>query len=287
MICRNCGNECSNNFCSHCGQRTKEPKKNFKELVDELFDNFIDFDKVFFLTIKKLLISPAFLTKEYLTGRRVKYVNPFRLFIMLSFIFFMAIYIENNSENYYKVYSQLSEKLSADSIDFDDLRSSLNTDSTDQNEITVFDSATQVDFFNFHSSTNEEVKFDKKKLMDNFQSNIPIALFLLMPLTALYLKILYIRRKRYYLEHLIFSLHLHSFSFLIFMPLPYLNDEYSAIVRLILLHIYLLIAFKRFYGQSKLMTFVKFSLFMILQSLSIGVTLLITLVITFLPILIF
>jgi len=45
--------------------------------------------------------------------------------------------------------------------------------------------------------------------------NISYALFILMPLFALILQLLYLRRKRYYIEHLIFTVNMHSFALLL------------------------------------------------------------------------
>jgi hypothetical protein len=44
----------------------------------------------------------------------------------------------------------------------------------------------------------------------------PYVMFLMLPVFAFLLKLLYIRRGRLYVEHLIFSLHLHAFAFFAF-----------------------------------------------------------------------
>jgi hypothetical protein len=55
------------------------------------------------------------------------------------------------------------------------------------------------------------------KILDGVESRIPTLLFLGMPVFALILKLLYWRSGRYYIEHLIFSIHLHTWAFLAFM----------------------------------------------------------------------
>lgn len=54
-------------------------------------------------------------------------------------------------------------------------------------------------------------------IWDAIEHRIPTLLFLGVPLFALLLKILYLRSGKYYVEHLIFSLHLHTWLFLVFM----------------------------------------------------------------------
>ena len=55
----------------------------------------------------------------------------------------------------------------------------------------------------------------KKKFVEDFLHNIPKMMFLLLPLFALILKLVYINKNRYYYEHLIYSFHVHSAIFLI------------------------------------------------------------------------
>jgi hypothetical protein len=82
------------------------------------------------------------------------------------------------------------------------------------------------------------------------------ASFILLPLFALILKLFYLRRKQLYIKHLIFSIHLHSFLFMILIPVTLLRlvfDSVPGVVNLILFStfsVYLLIALHNFYGQS-------------------------------------
>lgn len=113
---------------------------------------------------------------------------------------------------------------------------------------------------------------------------------LMMPLLALILKLLYIRRKRYYIEHLIFSFHYHAFGFVVFslpllltiLPLG-LNDDknesfliWAYSIPGIALTVYLFTAMRRVYRQGRFKTFVKFSalnfmyLFIFIIMLSLG-----------------
>lgn len=57
---------------------------------------------------------------------------------------------------------------------------------------------------------------DPNKLVDDLIDRAPYLMFLLVPTFALLLKALYLRRKRLYLEHLIFALHVHALAFIAF-----------------------------------------------------------------------
>lgn len=94
---------------------------------------------------------------------------------------------------------------------------------------------------------------------------------LMMPALAFILKILYIRRKRYFVEHLVFSFHYHAFSFLavalsvvlyqIFQKQASENsiEAVAFVVLPMLILVYLFLAMKRVYGQGYIKTFFKFS----------------------------
>jgi hypothetical protein len=47
------------------------------------------FDGKFFTTLKSLLLKPGFLTEEYVKGRRMKYLDPVRMYLFVSFAFFL------------------------------------------------------------------------------------------------------------------------------------------------------------------------------------------------------
>ncbi|MBX2929828.1 MAG: DUF3667 domain-containing protein [Saprospiraceae bacterium] len=114
---------------------------------------------------------------------------------------------------------------------------------------------------------------------DNFLGfmlgNLVWLVALMMPTLALLLKLLYIRRKKYFVEHLVFSFHYHAFAFLLF-TITFLmgkmlfssgsEDVFEAAggsllsISFIGVLIYLFMAMRRVYGQGFLKTFIKFSI---------------------------
>ncbi len=92
-----------------------------------------------------------------------------------------------------------------------------------------------------------------------------ITLLFMMPFLALGLKLLYFRRKYYYVEHLIFAFHFHAFMFLAILILSlvtsYLNDDsIGAIIGFTILgiYVYLYIAMLRVYKQGWFKTLIKY-----------------------------
>jgi hypothetical protein len=86
-------------------------------------------------------------------------------------------------------------------------------------------------------------------------------LLIMMPVIALLMKLIYIRRNRYFIEHLYFNFHTHGFIFLLFTLTMVIPVSYA--IRLPVAFglgaIYVYAAFLRFYGQGWFKTLLKFS----------------------------
>jgi hypothetical protein len=113
-------------------------------------------------------------------------------------------------------------------------------------------------------------------LLSNFSDNFAKMMFLLLPVAALQLKVLYWRRKKLYIEHLVFSLHVHAFIFSLLILTIILDYKLTMWLVIISSLIYLYIAMKQFYSQSYSKTATK----MVLLLLSYGVTTLLVMALT-------
>ena len=135
---------------------------------------------------------------------------------------------------------------------------------------------------------NKAVKLIRQKgegFMNDLVENISIMMFFLLPLFALLLKIIYIRRSKFYIEHLIFSLHLHSFTFLmLFLSLlAYILFSKSFLLYvLLILFVYALFAFKKVYEQRWFKTVLKMFLLFLGYSFTMLIFLVATMLVTFL-----
>ncbi len=90
--CLNCGFEVPERYCSHCGQENTVQHETFGHLVKHFVADIFHYDSQFLLTLKYLLFRPGFLTREYMAGRRVRYVNPIKLYVFVSFVFFLTAF---------------------------------------------------------------------------------------------------------------------------------------------------------------------------------------------------
>jgi hypothetical protein len=89
--CLNCGTHLQGPFCHYCGQPDKNLVRFFPALLREMLEDFADFDSRFMRTLKPLLLKPGKLTRDYLDGRRFRYVPPLRLYIFSSILLFFLL----------------------------------------------------------------------------------------------------------------------------------------------------------------------------------------------------
>jgi len=89
MICKNCGEEVSGKFCSHCGQDAGVSKITFAKLTNELSESVLQVNKGFFFTMKELITRPGYTIREYLDGKRKKHYKPLTYILLLSTIYFL------------------------------------------------------------------------------------------------------------------------------------------------------------------------------------------------------
>jgi hypothetical protein len=107
---------------------------------------------------------------------------------------------------------------------------------------------------------------DGKALRAEFMRNLPRAMFILLPLLALLMKLLYWRPKRYYVEHLLFFIHAHAAIFVVLgittvlNVIPALDPVIGFLDFAVVLYVlwYLYKAMRRTYGQGRALTIGKY-----------------------------
>jgi hypothetical protein len=265
--CMNCGTELMGPFCYYCGQPDKNFMRFFPALLREVLEDFMDFDSRFMRTIKPLLFRPGKLTRDYLDGRRFRYVPPLRLYIFSSITFFFlaailasnAITIQSEIEGDESVITgihigesdkeELSEAL--DKLDPEVAEEVKQAISEVQEEEEEDDDDDSISFNDepWDRETNpliiplvpdwvndwvndeiaqspqkgKEIEANPNLIKDKVFELLPATMFVLLPLVALLLKFWYLFAKKYYVEHLIFALHNHSFLFVVLLIMMLAN----------------------------------------------------------------
>src|SRR5437667_7169200 len=266
--CENCGAQLDGHWCGQCGQAAVDYRRSFRHVVADVLESFLNWDSKFFTTIALLILKPWRLTNEFLAGKRVRYVNPLRLYLLASILFFFAVNYATKGVKFEpgklepkdraELEAELKnedlppaarEKLAAllrESSPSLASEPSTNTPSpvpsgspnatpslpapeTDthkkqygkigQRPFAVFDSdaKTSTPFERWIEGRAKEKMGEHGTKMGLFistlLSNLPYMMLCCIPLFAFVLKILYIRRHIFYIDHLIYALHIHTFAY--------------------------------------------------------------------------
>lgn len=91
--CPNCGTRLAKsvNFCPECGQPNHDQRVPFSHLFHEALESILHFDGKSYRTVRALLFKPGHLSNEFRAGRRAGYVPPVRLYVFISFMFFLVL----------------------------------------------------------------------------------------------------------------------------------------------------------------------------------------------------
>jgi hypothetical protein len=219
--CRNCGADADGVYCPNCGQETTLALPTVRSMLRDAAGRYVALDGRLWRTLAPLLFRPGFLTREYLAGRRKRYIRPARLFLVLSIALFALLRFQGEPLHFIDPDTSQAERAetadeiakSHDSFNVGpDLDVHLNVDAGSW----LDPLRRRIDQFNGLSRSGRE-----DQLFAGMLRYGPYAAFALLPLFALLLKILYLGRgrahplrPRRYAAHLVFGAHNHAFVFL-------------------------------------------------------------------------
>ena len=87
--CSDCGAPTEGNFCSNCGQPT-HVHRTLLHLIEEVLHGVVHFDGRIWRTLPLLMLNPGRLTREWIQGKRTRYVSPLAIFLFTVFLMFFA-----------------------------------------------------------------------------------------------------------------------------------------------------------------------------------------------------
>jgi hypothetical protein len=294
--CRNCGDPSVASFCPRCGQKKVEVRVRLRDLIAEALDEQFSINGRLPRTLGTLLFKPGRLTRAYVEGRIARYVTPFRLYIVASVTFFVLLSL--GRADVAALLGSLPEDAPAAATEAESVVAEPDAvaaeaaapgvaESTDAaaaagdgaetarraQVVTLGDWTDNVTINTpwprlnvllerrlerFSRMTPEEAR---REVTRQIVERVPIMMFVLLPVFALMLKLFYVRRGRYYVEHFIFSLHFHAFVFSMLVVDRLLGQRLTGLMWLYVL-IYLFLAMRFFYEQGVLKTATKYVVFL-------------------------
>lgn len=317
--CLNCGNTLVGQYCGYCGQRAQSRLISIWALLQEAFGDLFELDSRLWRTLIPLFGRPGALTRDYLLGRRARFMPPFRTYLVLSIFFFLIAFFDPREELgiLFEPEQDYATDAGGDPPNRDSIRDEVLNELVDDGILspdqaglppretgapasedepvepmsvrigddevsgdTDCDNIEIGDMPEWMGSrlTPERLKVvcervtadDGRAFFGKLLDNAPVGLFILLPLMALILKVLYPLSKRYYVEHLLFVVHFHAFVFLILSlqilfsrlvslaSLPEGLSDLSTFAVFLYLPVYLYKGMRRVYEQGHAFTSLKF-----------------------------
>jgi hypothetical protein len=96
LHCANCEAVLQGEFCHECGQSIHSVLKPVSHMLEDAGDIFFHMDERIIHTVPPLYTKPGFLTLEYFSGRRVRYIAPFRLMFVFCLLCFFFMHVAIN-----------------------------------------------------------------------------------------------------------------------------------------------------------------------------------------------
>lgn len=98
-FCLNCGTKLQDKFCHHCGQKDIPKRQTIGELWINFISSFFSYEGKFLQTAKYIITKPGFLAVEFNEGKRERYYHPARMYVFISFIFFLLFFSLPDSDD--------------------------------------------------------------------------------------------------------------------------------------------------------------------------------------------
>jgi hypothetical protein len=87
--CLNCGAPLSGRFCAQCGQAA-HAHRTLAHVFEEFLHGLFHWDTKVWRTLPMLVARPGTLTRDYVYGKRVRYVSPLAMFLLMIFAMFLV-----------------------------------------------------------------------------------------------------------------------------------------------------------------------------------------------------
>ena len=214
--CSNCEIQLLGTYCHQCGQRDYEVRVNIRVLLKDAFTEIFEVDGRLIRTVPALFLRPGELIQSYLVGHRQRFSSPIRVYLFALLMGFLAFgYAGNRGVETY------ASTLESKPVELNDGKLQFEYASKDDKLKNYY---VQIDVGSEDSSKYLNRQLRKLEgmnqrqaadiLIGGFFDSAPTMVNLLVPLLALLLK--GVHRRRVYVEHLLFSLNLHSIGLLVF-----------------------------------------------------------------------
>ena len=307
--CANCGAALADprpRFCGACGQETEVKAPTLGEFIQQFGGAYLSTEGALWRTLWRLFV-PGQLTLEYFAGRRRHFVLPLRLYLTMSVVLLLTLRLNGQLELPVEEDAASAASAAASAVTHaasgpapgtaskpqpaPPPRGPLIIDKKDREEATIlgmgpWQAGMHEGKFYCKGFSEQVCKRMERRLnadpvtMQQELADLPSraldhlgqAMFVLLPAFALWLKLLYVDKRRRYTEHLVFALHQHAFWFAM-LALLTLKSEPVAVFCALAMVVHPLVALHRVYGTRWWSTLPRAFGLMMAYSISLGLVL--------------
>jgi hypothetical protein len=277
--CANCGEAAGPRFCPHCGQEVLAHHGPLLEVGREFLSDWLSLDSQLFRSLRALM-RPARLSQLYLSGKRAPFLRPFRLYLVASLVLFStALTLQAPDASEYEIFlgsQRVGSPAPVDPGKTVELQFGSRTGDV-RKSLQLLDDGNLLEGLMLRMAGDRIARLQTlpeqqvvEMLFGGLRRMLPPMLILFVPLLALGLKLLYIRRRalhHLYLDHLVFAIHFQAALFFALSAAWLVSwiARFGLIGNIVvfvlplagLAFVYLPLAVRRFYGQSRLVTGLK------------------------------
>ena len=240
--CANCGHPRNSRFCPKCGQNDRDYIRSLPPLLGDILKETFELDSRIRRTVRPLFLRPGELASEFSRNRRASYMSPVRLYLVTSILFFFLLSVFAPSELRpqrveredagERVQTELEDAREA--ADIDALKAILPHPQRRKvdailkrpggawQKVVVYGLATEPEAYaergtwqNYMVARVIDAVENPAAVFSQFVENLPFAMFVTLPAYALLLMIFFFGSHRFFTEHLVFAVQLHTFAFIV------------------------------------------------------------------------
>ena len=256
--CPNCGSGQVEDYCASCGQRAGDLRTPVREFLRDALDEVLSFDSRLWRTLITLFRRPGSLTADYQEGRRARFVAPLRLYLLVSFatFLFLAAVAPNAVLDATGTNPWAPLRIGSGPVPID---------MPGPFAVTVEDEggpASGDDGPDWFSANVVRPALEApERAQQLFHQRLQWTVFAQVPLFALWLRVLYRRRERFFVPHLVFALHFHTLAFVLLVAgtagTLLLDTQIPSLIAYLAVLALLFQSLRRVYGEGLLKTLVK------------------------------
>jgi len=282
--CLDCGSVVTGRFCAECGQAADVHVLTVHDVSHDVVHSALHLDSRVWRTLRALVLRPGELTNEFIRGRRQRYLPPFRLYLILSVMFFalsallpegQLVHVDAKGDTVV-AYGRATPEGVAPPADLSGAQCNVDLDGALGERLNPL----------LKEACAKIVADNGRRLAQVFLQNAPKLMFLFLPLMAAVAMLFYWKPRRLYAEHLVMFLHVHALVFLWLSATSVINTIattglpgmalFSLLTAVLMAYLpwYVFRAMRVVYGEGRWRTGLKFAVLSLLYFVLLGVTML-------------